>query len=256
MTAAARAATPFVLATDLDGTFAGGSDAARARLYRRLAARTHGTFLIYVTGRHLDSARALEATLHLPVPDVYVTDVGATVTPANPERSIALPGPPFEARWPGPTPVLAALAEVGDFLDRQDIPTARRVSFCVRGDRPFDGVVHEVRRRLVGLDVTVVASAGTYVDVLPGGVDKGSTLDRLLAWLGIDREVVVVAGDTLNDAALFELGVKGIVVGNAEPALRERVGGAAHVYCAEGHGAAGVQEGLEVFGFFSEGSEA
>ncbi len=98
----------------------------------------------------------------------------------------------------------------------------------------------------------MIGSAGTYVDVLPGGVNKGTTLRRVLAWLGRPEHDVVVAGDTLNDLALFETGLSGVVVGNCEAGLRERVGGRDHVYVAAGHGAAGILEGLGHFGWIEE----
>src|SRR5690606_9361303 len=103
-------------------------------------------------------------------------------------------------------------------------------------------------------EVEVIGSADTYIDVLPGGVDKGTPLRRVLAWLGRSEHDVVVAGDTLNDLALFETGLRGVVVGNCEPGLLERVAGRAHVYVAAGHGAAGILEGLGHFGFIRETS--
>ena len=66
---------------------------------------------------------------------------------------------------------------------------------------------------------------------------------------------MVVAGDTLNDLALFETGLRGVVVGNCEAALRERVGDREHLYFAAGEGAAGILEGLRHFGWLEEGGE-
>ncbi len=63
----------------------------------------------------------------------------------------------------------------------------------------------------------VVVSDNRYLDVLPPGVNKGSTLLALLEWLEIGHGSVVTAGDTLNDLAMFETGLKGVMVGNAEP---------------------------------------
>lgn len=88
----------------------------------------------------------------------------------------------------------------------------------------------------------------------PRGVNKGTTLRRVLSWLGRPETDVVVAGDTLNDLALFETGMAGIVVGNGEPALRERVRDREHTYHARAHGAAGILEGLTHFGWIPEAS--
>ena len=103
------------------------------------------------------------------------------------------------------------------------------------------------------LEVDLVASAGVYLDVLPPGVNKGTTLRRVLRWLERGETDVVVAGDTLNDLALFETGLSGVVVGNCEAALRERVAGREHLYLADGEGAAGILEGLRHFGWLEGG---
>lgn len=42
-------------------------------------------------------------------------------------------------------------------------------------------------------------SAGRYLDFLPKGVNKGSTLHALVQHLGVDPNSVLVAGDTLNE---------------------------------------------------------
>ena len=56
-------------------------------------------------------------------------------------------------------------------------------------------------------------SADRYLDFLPRGVNKGSTLRRLVHDLGIDMNQVLVAGDTLNDLSMFEQGFRGVCVG-------------------------------------------
>ena len=96
---------------------------------------------------------------------------------------------------------------------------------------------------------TVVLSDNRYFDVLPGGVNKGTTLLSLLEWLEADHATVVTAGDTLNDLAMFETGLKGVMVGNAESALVEQLPRLSGVYYAQGHGCQGIAEGLRHFGF-------
>ena len=60
---------------------------------------------------------------------------------------------------------------------------------------------------------------------------------------------MVTAGDTLNDLAMFETGLSGVMVGNAEPALRAALPRLSRTYLAEGHGCEGIVEGLRHFGF-------
>jgi hydroxymethylpyrimidine pyrophosphatase-like HAD family hydrolase len=105
--------------------------------------------------------------------------------------------------------------------------------------------------RLADLGVDVLVSANVFLDVLPRGVNKGTTVRRVLQWLGAADERCLVAGDSLNDLALFETGLAAVVVGNAEPALRRLVEGRSHVFLARGEGVAGILEGLRHHGFLS-----
>ena len=105
-------------------------------------------------------------------------------------------------------------------------------------------VAREAAAALDGLDVDVLVSANVFLDVLPHGVNKGSTLRRVLEWLDVDDDDCIVAGDSLNDLALFETGLRGIVVGNCEPALLKHTRSLDRIYHADRPGAAGVLEGL------------
>lgn len=273
-----RASPPrLVLATDLDGTMAHGDAGARARLVGLVRSRPDAG-LIYVTGRSVEATAELAARVDLPAPDVLIADVGTSVLygfgPARIEGIEA----ELERFWPGADAVRARLRALGEDLTLQDVRAPRRVSYWVEPVRRMRGgaggaeadafaarppddpsmgteaadVADAVARRaasaLEGMDVDVLLSANVFLDVLPRGVDKGSTLRRVLGWLGASEDDCVVAGDSLNDLGLFETGMRGIVVGNCEPALRERVAGMERVYQAEGEGVAGLLEGLRHHG--------
>jgi HAD superfamily hydrolase (TIGR01484 family) len=233
--------TSLILATDLDGTFAGGTAAERRALQRAIAAAP-GSALVYVTGRTVAATRALMAEAALPHPDVLIADVGTTVVHGADFHPVAEIEAALDALWPGAAEIRQRLAEVED-IEEQDVRPPRRVSYWLRRGA-MDEAIARMAERLEGLDVDLVGSAGVYLDVLPGDVNKGTTLRRVLRWLGRGAADVVVAGDTLNDLALFETGLAGVVVGNCEPALRERVRGREHLYFARGEGAAGILEGL------------
>lgn len=268
-----------VLATDLDGTIAHGAPEVRARLLALL--REHeDARLLYVTGRTAAAARELAERVGLPEPDVLIADVGTSVLRGlGPER-IAEVEDELERLWPGSAVVRERLADLAPELVEQEVSAPRRVSYWIErvrrareatqhagadafgarlpGDASLDddaaALAAEVARgaveRLAGLGVEVLVSANVFLDVLPRGVDKGTTLRRTLRWLGAGDEDCVVAGDSLNDLAMFETGLRGIVVGNCEPALRGRVAGLDHVYQAVEEGVAGVLEGLRHHGHF------
>lgn len=245
--------SPLVLATDLDGTFAGGSPGDRRRLQHILADHVDA-LLLYVTGRSVAATRRLMVEAPLPRPDVLIADVGTTVVRGGDFEPVVAIERELGVGWPGGAVVRERIAGL-DVVVEQELDVPRRVSYWLADGAAMDEAIGRVRERLDGLDLDVVGSAARYVDVLPGGVNKGTTLRRVLAWLGRPERDVVVAGDSLNDLALFDTGLSGVVVGNSEPDLLARVGHRAHVYVAAGHGAAGILEGLGHFGWIEEVSD-
>lgn len=237
-----------ILATDLDGTFLGGSAEDQRRLYQTLR-NMPGSVLIFVTGRGLESVLPLLGDPSIPDPDYIICDVGATVVHGETLEPVQPIQAEIERRWPGTLRVLEALARF-PHLQRQKVPQERRCSFLVAEEE----VGAELRRAVAELECDLLFSAGRYLDVLPRGVSKGSTLRALIAQEGLDPDDVVVAGDTLNDLSLFECGLKGIVVGEAEPALRERVAenGDEGTYIAVRPGGGGILEGLRVHGMLPD----
>ncbi len=266
--------SPLVLATDLDGTMADGSAEARAELVQLLQA-AESARLIYVTGRTPSAARELLDRAALPAPDVLIADVGTTVLHGAGPEPVAEIEAQIDEIWPGSAAVRARLAGVAG-LTPQDIAAPRRISYWIEAVRvrrseagdPFaarapddaslDRAAAAMAEQIAGtasqalepLAVDVLVSANVFLDVLPRGVNKGTTLRRVLAWMGGEPATCVVAGDSLNDLALFETGLRGVVVGNCEPALAKRVANMNHVYRARGIGAAGVLEGLRHHGYF------
>jgi hydroxymethylpyrimidine pyrophosphatase-like HAD family hydrolase len=209
--------------------------------------------LVYVTGRSVPATLELMEERDLPRPDLLIADVGTTVRSAPDLAPVEEIEAEIEACWPGRAAVRERLNGVPG-LELQAVDAPRRVSYWVR-----EGTVSEAldraAERLEGLAVDLVGSAGVYLDVLPRGVNKGSTLRRVLRWLERSETDVVVAGDSLNDLALFDTGMRGVVVGNCEAELRSRVQGREHLYLARGEGAAGILEGLRQLGWIGRGGD-
>ncbi len=234
----------FALCTDLDGTFLGGSDAGKAQLYDAWRRPRAQALLIFVTGRDLDFVEHLCRNEGVPVPDFVVGDVGTSVVAWPGREPIAEVEQWIDASWQNPEARIRALLAEEPGLRRQAVQGGRRVSYLYDPNvlRPEAAI----KAREAGFDVTL--SAETFFDVLPKGVAKGSALRRLLTALEVSEDACVVSGDTLNDLSLFEMGVAGIAVGNAEPKLKERIQGWSHVYHARAPGTDGIIEGLTHLG--------
>jgi hydroxymethylpyrimidine pyrophosphatase-like HAD family hydrolase len=78
--------------------------------------------------------------------------------------------------------------------------------------------------------------------VLPRGANKGSAARFLAYALRVAQQRVIVCGDSGNDAAMFGLGWRGVIVSNALPELKAL--GGESIYHASGSFAAGVLEGV------------
>lgn len=238
----------FVLATDLDGTFLGGREADRHALYSLFRQLGDRALLFFVTGRGLERIHPLLNDPVVPDPDVVIADVGATAVYGDTLEPVQPLQTEIESRWPGMLAVRRAL-EPWPALRLQDVPQQRRCSFEIDEDAEIPSGVEEA---VAELGCGLLRSAGRYLDVLPRGVDKGTTLRGLLELLDLPDARVVVAGDTLNDEALFDLGLKGICVGEAEEGLRAAVAGRSQVHVSERPGAGGILEGLEAFNLLDE----
>ncbi|WP_299629343.1 HAD family hydrolase [uncultured Tateyamaria sp.] len=233
----------FVLATDLDGTFLGGTEQERSNFYHWIEAHRERVGLIFVTGRDPGFIRELTTKRGVPCPDYVVGDVGTTIASVDAD-GLMCPISPLEAEiedaWgDAGLRVRAALKHVRG-LTLQSTGFRYRVSFDLDADT-FDARALDIVADM-GLDSLI--SDDRYFDVLPKGVSKGPSLMRLLAHLSIDHKRTLVAGDTMNDLSMLNLGLPAVAVGGSEPALIDALRDADHVHLAKGIGASGIAEAI------------
>jgi HAD superfamily hydrolase (TIGR01484 family) len=233
----------FVLATDLDGTFLGGSDEDRGMLYRWIEDNRNRVGLIFVTGRDPGFIHDLTRRRGVPRPDYVVADVGTTIAEmdanhlvspiADLEREIA------EA-WgnAGPRAQFALSSAPG--LTLQSTLFRYRLSYDM-DPATFDARVVDT---VLEMGLEALVSDNRFFDVLPKGVSKGPSLLRLLAHLEVRNDRVLVAGDTMNDLSMLQLGLPAVAVGGSEPLLVSEVEDLEHVHSARAIGAAGIIEAI------------
>lgn len=235
-----------LLATDLDGTFLAGDPEDRLSLYQTIAAHPE-IKLAYVTGRSLEAVLPLLADPTLPQPDFIIADVGATLVhgdslqPIQPLQSVV------DARWPGEPQVASAIEPFG--LERQDVPQARRCSYFCTPEQAANPALREIADEL-GCDL--LYSAELYLDFLPKGVNKGSSLQALADWLELGHDQVLAAGDTLNDLSMLSASFHGVCVGQSESALLDATRSHSRTLHASRPGCGGILEAFAHFGFLGE----
>lgn len=235
-----------LLATDLDGTFIGGKDADKERLYE-LIRQDNRIRLVFVTGRGIKSVLNLLEQQPLPRPEYIICDVGATITHMDTLKPVEPVQSDIAKLWPGETLVRERMSTV-DGLIHQEAVQQYRCSYCFDDNTDVDSAAAIA----ADLHCDFLLSAGKYLDILPRGVNKGSTLRRLIEILQVPAEAVLVAGDSMNDHTLYDAGYNGVVVGGSEQALVRYTANRSHVLHANKPGAGGILEALSHFPEFND----
>ena len=235
-----------VLATDLDGTFLGGSPQQRRELYDWIAAERDSVTLIFVTGRDLPFIRELLAAGGVPQPDYVIGDVGTTIAGGPDIEPLVALESDIARRWNDAGARVRDLLAGEPGLRLQDTPFRYRQSYTYEPQLLARSTLDKIAA--AGFDWLL--SADTFLDVLPRGISKGPTLLHLVAHLGLPHAQVLTAGDTLNDLSLFETGLAGVAVGNAEAPLKARVADMSNVYLSALPGAAGILDAVGHHRFF------
>jgi len=228
-----------ILATDLDGTFLGGELDKRMELYQLIKDAKDFT-LVFVTGRGLETVIPLLNDPLIPTPDYIIADVGATIVNGRTLDKIEPIQSEIEQNWTEVFDLQQQLAKI-EGIEPQEVPQQRRSSFFYSKGTDL----HEALAIAQQKNLDVITSLDKYLDFLPKGVNKGSTLHKLVDMLGAEDNEVLVAGDTLNDLAMFQIGCKGVAVGASEPPLLEATQSLADVYHAQEPGAGGILEAMQ-----------
>ncbi len=242
-----------LFSSDLDGTLAGDREAsdAFARLWQALPPGER-PLLVYNSGRLIEDIIDFTAEEGLPPADVLIGGVG-TILQSQTHPHLAttyreLIGDGFDVD------LIEAELVMMERLSRQPVQYQHDYkSSWYLHDATADEIL-ELERLLTGAGhrARIIYSSARDLDVVPAIADKGQALAWLCRELDIPLDEVVVAGDTGNDRAMFELdGVRGILPGNALPEVASLAQVKGAIVATRGIAARGVIEGLRAFGVFA-----
>jgi sucrose-6F-phosphate phosphohydrolase len=265
----------FLLASDMDGTVIpldqDSGRAAEIRQFNRLCDQHANLLLAYVTGRHLELGLTGVRQFNLPVPDIFVCDVGTSIFRREDEnwQQDEQYRQHLSEDWGGRNGRdIAGLLDGILLLRPQEGERQKefKQSYYVSLEVDHRRIIGEVEERLARhrIKANVVYSIDTVrklglLDVLPGGAAKDRALDYLRHRFALDREKIVYAGDSGNDLLAFVSGFQAIVVNNTARAVKGEVLRLARqkniedcVYFARHDYVRGVMEGCYHFQLFKE----
>ena len=237
-----------LLATDLDGTFLGGSQQQRTEFYQYIEQQRHRLLLVYVTGRELDwISNFLDKNTHVPKPEYIIGDVGTTIVHGETFEPISTVQDWIVKQWDNANEKVKQLLTNEPGIELQPVSPDYRVSYYYDPETLQSNTIQKVID--AGFDCIISShDIYFYFDVMPKGVSKGPTLLKFLEAMNFNGDNTITCGDTLNDLSLFETGLKGIAVGNSEPRLVDKIQTMENVYYSPYPGVMGIWDGLKVYG--------
>lgn len=147
-------------------------------------------------------------------------------------------------------PIDDVMRDLGCPPHDDEMQTPFKASFAVPMDRRQD-VLDAIEQ--TGVRCRIIRSGESDFDVLPENAGKGHATLYVADVFDVSPRQMIVAGDSGNDLAMFDIATLGIIVGNARDELRtaidhRAVNAGGDFYFAVYPRAAGLLEGLQHFG--------
>ena len=76
-------------------------------------------------------------------------------------------------------------------------------------------------RDLIGDKLSVYRSDPYFIEIVPKGIDKATSLEKMLPTIGISRENCVACGDGFNDIGMIKFAGIGVAMGNAQQVVKD-----------------------------------
>ena len=235
---------PLVLAVDLDASFSAGDGSNREILFSVLEAHADEVRLIYMSHDSAENLIGIAADAELPVPAVFMADSGTTVLKGDGTGTIEPIQRNIIQLWPDKEAVLKHIGEI-DGVTAIDDEAQCRQGVKIEGDEALEAL----RAKADELGCHLDRRGDGEWNILPYGVDKGTTLGRYVVEENLAPNAVIAIAEHTGDDCIFGRGWRGGVFAHADEDLKEFGNRFHNVTVLEKSGAAGVLDALRVQGW-------
>jgi hydroxymethylpyrimidine pyrophosphatase-like HAD family hydrolase len=235
---------PLLLALDLDASFVETFPDERRQLVEMLGAAQHPLRIVYMSHESAEALIHLAADAGLTVPHMLMADSGTTALKGDGTGTIEPLQRNIIQLWPGKDAVIRAMKPITTLRPLDDNAPCRQ---GFQYDTP--PTLGEARKKADEIGCQVQERGLGRLDVLPFGVDKGSTLGRYIVQENIAPTQVLAFGEAHGDVNLFGRGWRGVVFPHAPSELVSESRRFHNVFMVQMDGAKGVLEGLRHFGW-------
>jgi hypothetical protein len=95
------------------------------------------------------------------------------------------------------------------------------VKYLMLEEGDYLAMVEPRVKAALGRDYSVYRSEPYFLEILPKGIDKAASLERLLTHLNMSREEMIACGDGYNDLSMIEYAGLGVAMENAVLPVRK-----------------------------------
>lgn len=237
-------AKPLALSVDLDESFVDVPQNELDDLLQLFETASESVRLVYTSHENAEALISIAARAHLPVPEMFLADTGTTALKGDGTGTIEPLQRNVVQLWPGKEAVQATVKQIEGVTLLEDSAPCRQ-SVQLSSVDAFDGV----RAGIEKLGCTVELRHGDTYDVLPYGVDKGTSLGRWLVQENISPTNFLAVGQAPGDLSLFGRGWRGAVFPHADEELIAAASRFHNVRMLKKSGPSGISEALQSFGW-------
>ncbi len=112
-----------------------------------------------------------------------------------------------------------SVQEVNHFVDYVDFDVNK---LLMTADGEKAEKYEKILQEQYGDRISVYRSEPFFIELMPMGVDKASSIDRMLSTVGLTRENVICCGDGYNDLTMIEYAGVGVAMANAQQKVKEK----------------------------------